>query len=101
VTRITATPHQNVQLESFPAARFQHLTDMLKDTSFVVGDKCPTNIILALERNDRSLDPQKTSIQNLKTMFTWIKIRYDSSNMFLREINYSKLLPKAKQTNID
>ncbi|KAK2147677.1 hypothetical protein LSH36_541g00000, partial [Paralvinella palmiformis] len=37
VSRITATPHQNVQLESFPGARFQHFTDMLKDKSFVVG----------------------------------------------------------------
>ena len=101
VSRITATPHQNVQLESFPGARFQHFTDMLKDKSFVVGGKCPTNIILALGINDRSSDPQKTSIRNLKTMLTWIKNRYDSSNIFLTEINYSKLLPKAEQTNID
>ena len=62
MSRITATRYQNVQLESFPGARFQHFTDMLKDKSFVVGDKCPTNIILALGINDRSSDPQKTSI---------------------------------------
>ena len=61
----------------------------------------PTNIILALGINDRSSDPQKLSIQNLKTMLTWIKNRYDSSNIFLTEINYSKLLLKAEQTKID
>ena len=44
VSRITATPHQIVQLESFLGARFQHFTDMLKDKFFVVGGKCPTNI---------------------------------------------------------
>jgi len=54
VSRITATPHQNVQLESFPGARFQHFTDILKDRDFPVGGKCPTNIILALGINDLS-----------------------------------------------
>jgi len=63
--------------------------------------KCPINIVLALGINDRSSNPQKTSIQNLKTMLTWIKNRTDSSNIFLTEINYSKLLQKAEQTNID
>ena len=68
VSRITATPRQNVQLERFPGARFQHFTDMLKDKSSVVGGKCSTNIILALEINNRRLDPEKTSIRNLKTI---------------------------------
>jgi hypothetical protein len=37
---------------------------MLKDKYVVVVGKCPTNIVLALGINDRSLDPQKTSIRN-------------------------------------
>ena len=34
-------------------------------------------------------------------MLIWIKNRYDSSNIFLTEMKYSKLLLKAEQTNID
>ena len=34
-------------------------------------------------------------------MLTWNKNRYDSSTIFLTEINYSNTLPKAEQTNID
>ena len=75
MSKITATLHQNVKIESFLGARFKHFTDMLKDKAFVVCGKCTTNIILALGINDRSSDPQKTSIRNLKTMLTWIKSR--------------------------
>ena len=65
VSRITATPPQNVQLKSLSGARFQQFTDMLKDIFFSVGGKCPTNSILALQINDRNSNHQKTSIQNL------------------------------------
>ena len=81
------------ELESFPGVIFQQLIEMLKDTDFPVRGKCPTHISLALGINDRSSDTQKTSRGNLKTMLTWIKNRYDSSNIFLTEINYSNLLP--------
>ena len=101
VSRITAAPVENLQMESYPGARFQHFTDMLKDKDFPVGGKCPRNIIISLGLNDRSSDPQKTSIRNLKTMLTWMKKRFESSDIFLTEINFSKLLPKAEQTNLE
>jgi hypothetical protein len=41
---------------------------MPKDKEFHARGKYLTNIILALAINDRSSDPQKTWIRNLKTM---------------------------------
>ncbi|KAK2139916.1 hypothetical protein LSH36_1559g00004 [Paralvinella palmiformis] len=41
LSKITATLHQNVKIESFLGARFKHFTDMLKDKAFVVGELLP------------------------------------------------------------
>jgi hypothetical protein len=101
VSSITASPVKDIQLESYPGARFQHFTDMLKDKDFTTGGKSPSIIIINLGLTDRSSDPQKTSIRNLKTMLTWVKNRFESSDVFLNEINYSKLLPRAEQTNLE
>ena len=97
VSRITAASVRNIQMESYPGARFQHFTDMLKDKDFPVGDKCPNIIIIALGLNGRSSDLQKTSIRNLSTLLTWIKKRFESSDIFLTEINFLNFCPRQNK----
>jgi len=101
LSRMTVSPITDVQLESYPGARFQHFTDMLKGKDFAADGKSPANIVIALGLNDRSSDPQKTSVRNLKTMLTWVKKRFESSRVFLIEMNFSKYLPIAEQNNLD
>jgi len=62
--QITAMSHQNMLLETFPGARFQHCTDMLKYKDFPVGSKFLINNSLVLVINDRSSDSQEISIRN-------------------------------------
>ena len=75
-----------------PRARFQHVTDMLKEHKGKAG-RIPNNIILSIGLDDRNSDPNKT-------FTTWIRTRYHTIKVRLVEINYNKTLPMAEQFNI-
>ena len=99
VSSISRSPEKDVQIESFPGARFQHVTDMLKHNTKT--SKSPKYIIFNVGFSDRSSDPTKTSCRNLVTMMTWVRTRFPSIKILLAEINYSAMLPQAEQSNIN
>ena len=99
MSTVSKLQQEDVQIEDFQGARFQHFTDMLKlDTTII---KVPKVIIFNVAFFDRSSDPTKTSCRNFVTMMTWIKTRFPTIKICLTEINFSSLLPKTEQINLN
>ena len=96
---ITYSPKEDIQIESFPGARFQHFTDMLKKDR--AKKKVPKFIIFNVGLHDRRSNPVKTSCRNLMTMMTWERARFPTIKIYLTEINYSSLLPQAEHSNLN
>ena len=77
---ITSSPKEHIQIESFPGARFQHFTDMLKKDK--ANKKVPKFIIFNVGLHDKSS-------------------RLPTIKIYLTEINYSSLLPQAEHSNLN
>ena len=77
---------EDIQIENFPGARFQHFTDIL--TKDRANKKVLKFIIFYVGLNDRSSHPVKTSCRNLITMMTWVRARFPTIKTCLTEINH-------------
>jgi len=98
---ITSSPSDQIQIESFPGAHFQNFTDMLKVAHQSKTTKNPKHIILDIGINDRSSNVHTTAGRNLTTMVNKIADKNQSSDIYLTQINYSDLLTKQEQSNLD
>lgn len=98
--RITSSPLDQIQIESFPGAHFQNFTDMLKVPQ-QSKTKNPKHIILDIGINDRNSNVQTTAGRNLTTLVNKLADRNQSSEIYLTEINYSDQLSKQERSNLD
>jgi ribA/ribD-fused uncharacterized protein len=99
--RITSSPLDQIQIESFPGAHFQNFTDMLRLPHQNKTTNNPKQIILDIGINDRCSNVHTTAGRNLTTMVNKLADRNQSSEMYLIEINYSDQLTKQERSNLD
>jgi hypothetical protein len=93
--RISSSPTQDVQIQSYPGAHFHHMTDILKEYQHTAK---PDNLIISIGINNRSSEPKTTSFRQLQTMLNAANKFAPKAKIYIPIINFSHgLLPEEKR----
>lgn len=101
LNRITKSSSDQIEIHSYPGARFSNFTDMLKHLNGETVQNHPKSIILNVGINDRSSNPEGTSIRNFKTMMGHIVSKFPHSSIHPVVTNYSQNLSTYNRINLD
>jgi len=101
LNRITKSSSDQIEIHSYPGARFSNFTDMLKHLNVDTIHNHPKSIIVHMGINDRSANPEGTSIRNFKTMMGHIVSKFPHTSIYPVVINYSQKLPITNRMNLD
>ena len=98
LSRITHSPLRNIQVHSYPGAKFSHLTKMFTKYNRPAQ---PKSIFISVGLNNRSNQPTGTSVPQLRQMVNACSKTFPQSKIFLSKINYSPLLSDIEKMNLD
>ena len=101
LNRIDKSPSNDVEIHSFPGARFQHFTNMLKKIDKNETQILPETIILQIGLNDRTSIAETTAIRNLKTMIGHLSKKFPKTVIYPVQINFSNNLSYTERANLD
>ena len=96
LAKITESPLPNIQIESFPGAKFHHISTILERAKNSKTRKIPEHVILSVGINNRNQNISNTSIPNLKTLLAKTQRVFQNSKIHIAQINYSQKLPLAE-----
>lgn len=97
LNRIPPHTHKNIQIDSYPGAKFYHFIK--------VCEKSPVNpdtkiVVFSVGVNNRELDPIKTSNKQLRSLYRQAHITFPNAAIYVAAINFSLNLPEQQQTNL-
>ena len=80
----------NVQIESYPGAKFHHISKFKKHNIE------PEHVILSVGINNRNQNVRNTAIPNLKVLLAKAERAFPNSKLYIAQINYSMDLPQVE-----
>ena len=95
ISHIPVTPNL-VQIESYPGAKFQHISAIL-DKGSKNSKTTPEIVILSIGINSRNQSAKSTSIPNVLTLLAKAQRAFPNSKIYISQINYSNLLPQDER----
>jgi hypothetical protein len=97
LSRISAIPNLDIQIESYPGAQFRHIGSLGQNYEH---PNEPEDIILSIGINNRASKTNTTSLPEFRTMITKVCKAFPNSKIHVPAINYSALLPQHEQDNL-
>lgn len=98
LNRFPAYQNQDIQIDSYPGASFYHFQHILDKTPIHPSVKV---VVLSVGINNRDQDPHKTSIKQLRILYRRAESVFPNANIYLPLLNYSPLLPREQQQNLN
>lgn len=97
LSRIPYVVNSNVQVDSFPGAKFVHIAQVLQK---LTPNTQVQKIILSVGINNREQNPHKTAIKQLQGLWRAAKIAFPYATVYTPLINFSEGLPRDQQENL-
>lgn len=95
--RLPAFTNPDVQIDSYPGANFYHFQHVLDKTLEHPHVKI---VVLSIGINNKSQDPHKTSIKQLRMIYRRALSVFPNASVFLPLINFSTSLMQQQQSNL-
>lgn len=96
ISRIPKFSNNNIQLDSYPGAKFIHGTSILNKLN-----QCPETqkVILSFGINNKKHRPQ-TAIKQLQTLIKTASRKFPNASIWIPMINFSRSLPTPEQDTL-
>ena len=96
LARITESPLPNIQIESYPGAKFHNILSVLGRAKNQTSLKIPEHVILSVGINNRTQNIFNTTIPNLKSLLAKAHRVFPNSKIHIAQVNYSQNLPREE-----
>lgn len=96
LTKITQSPLPNIQIESYPGAKFNHIQTILDRAKNFKSCKIPEHVILSVGINNRNQNIYNTAIPNLKTLLAKAQRVFPNSKLHIAQINHSQKMSREE-----
>ncbi|ROI79009.1 hypothetical protein DPX16_3276 [Anabarilius grahami] len=98
VSRLPQNNYSDLQIDSFPGAKWQHAAYLLEQAIIVVE---PQKLILAFGLNNRQQRYRFTALTELQKAKKAAAARLPNTEILIPIINFSPLLPPAEETMVE
>lgn len=98
LSRISASPIEDIQIESFSGAQFHHITNILKKYEHT---EQPDKVLFNIGINNRKSNPAVTSLSELRNMLSAAQKCFPNSDLYIPAINFSDRLEAKDKENLE
>ena len=97
LSRISSSPTEAIQIESFSGAQFHHINKILKNCE---QTEKPDKIIISIGINNRKSNTGTTSLPEFRNMINQAKKCFPNSELYIPIINFSDHLEEKEKENL-
>lgn len=98
VSKIRNFSHANLQIDSFPGAKFQHAGNLIEKATVTVQ---PEMVIFSFGINNRTQRCVQTTTKEIQRTYKMARNRLPSARLYFPIINYSELLVWEERAHLD
>lgn len=97
LNRIPPQTQKNIQIDSYPGAKFYHFSKVCEKSAVNPDTKI---VVFSVGVNNRELDPIKPSNKQLRSLYRQAHITFSNASIYVVVMNFSLNLPEEQQANL-